>query len=819
MSSFFKKTIMLIIMVTIFMAPISGGIKTNKDNDLAFGIQKNEALAQTDSEKQKNSNLKLKDGEQLIISVPSKGIGYASAIFDITATNLKILTALNEGYKINTAIIDVTAKQPDDKALTTEGKTFDKTKSSDTIRICFGGSVAEDKKSCTSSDATTLKEDNDYKLKVEFFQYVGDQHTQSVTYFWTFRTGNKANNTSGDTTGDVKTYASQDSFGCSVNPTTWFTNCIALFLYQTIFVPISEVTKLAAKILDFFVYYSTNDLSYRSGFVTKAWGAVRDIANIFFIVALLYVAIKTILGLNVTNNKKLIGTIIIVALVINFSLFTTELVIDGSNILAKVFYNNITSVDQSGKALPAGSGGEKSISVGLVKQFNPQDIIGGQNIINNLGQFVLVTFLSIIMLCYMIYIFLSVSLLFVGRVVSLWISMIFSPIAFASYTVPFDIPGFGHKEWWKKLFENAMLAPLFIFFLYIIILFGDFLNLVTYSPATSTSWLDSLMHTIIPFAIIFILLKQAKALAVKYAGEIGAAIMTAGKMVGGLALGAATGGAAMLGTTALGNLASRAASSEGLQNAAKGTGFKGAIAKLGLKTANYGSKATFDVRKIAGVGALAKMGGINLEAAKGIGLGSKEGGYTQRRKEQVEKRQKRAKELEVREDEPLKQALNKTEMDLQGLLSKNTQDIEGLDKLIEKKRQEASDASSKYNAVKDTKGPTETPAELAVRTAAQTALNTANSELQDAKDNKTNLRTGLAYTNHNGTAKAAIGGNINTLETQQKTQTQAIKTENVERRQAEAKRIIKWGGNDIRTDREAAHKIIMEVKLDSGTKT
>ena len=67
----------------------------------------------------------------------------------------------------------------------------------------------------------------------------------------------------------------------------------------------------------------------------KGWGAVRDVANIFFILMLLYVAIKTVLSLNVTDNKRLVGVIIIVALLINFSLFTTKVVIDASNIFSK----------------------------------------------------------------------------------------------------------------------------------------------------------------------------------------------------------------------------------------------------------------------------------------------------------------------------------------------------------------------------------------------------------------------------------------------------------------------------------------------------
>ena len=257
-------------------------------------------------------------------------------------------------------------------------------------------------------------------------------------------------------------------FGCGSAPTSWFTNCIALLIYKIIYTPLASFTHLAAVVLDFFVYYSTNSGSYSSVFVARGWGAVRDIANIFFIIALLYIAIKTILSIGVSNNKKLIGAIVIVALLINFSLFFTEVIIDASNILAKVFYNNITPTDQNGADLKDNNaGGQKSVTIHLVDKFDPIPIFkdGGTIIKDNPGQFIFVTFLCIVLMIYMIYIFLSVALLFVGRVIALWLCMIFSPIAFISYTVPFKIPGFGHEEWWSELLKNAFLAPIFIFFL------------------------------------------------------------------------------------------------------------------------------------------------------------------------------------------------------------------------------------------------------------------------------------------------------------------------------------------------------------------
>ena len=350
------------------------------------------------------------------------------------------------------------------------------------------------------------------------------------------------------------------SLGCSLWPSSPnLPACIAGIFY-TFWSVSASVAELGGHFLDFFVYYSTNSDSYKNPFVEKGWGAVRDVANVFFIIVLLFVAIKMVLSLDDHGNKKLIGAVIVVALVINFSLFATKVVIDSSNILAKVFYNNITVENKTGGAT-SGSIGEKSISIGLIKKFNPQVIVqegdydakGKQAGKVGPGQFIFITLMLLIITIYTAYVFFSVALLFVARVVSLWLSMIFSPFAFLSFAVPFDMSGLGHKKWLDKLLKNAFLAPLFIFFLYIIVMFTDFLPSVAQQSANVTGdWMQKLMTVVIPFAILMMLLHRAKSLAEEYSGEMGNAVMSAGKLLGGLAVGGGALGLAAAGRGTVG---------------------------------------------------------------------------------------------------------------------------------------------------------------------------------------------------------------------------------------------------------------------------
>ncbi len=343
-----------------------------------------------------------------------------------------------------------------------------------------------------------------------------------------------------------------DQFGCDIEPWTWH-KCITMWIYELIWTPVAYLTRVAADILDFFIFYSIKSQTYQTGFIDKSWGAVRDIANVFFILGLLYVAIKTVLDMG-GGNKRLIVYIVIFALLINFSLFATKVVIDASNILTRVFYNRIDSVASNGTPLPPDSTKGKSITVGLVKQFNPHQILG-KSASEDIGGFLIIMIITFLLMIYMIYMFLSVAFLFVGRIVALWLAMIFSPIAFASYAVPGRVPGFGHNEWWSMLMQNAFLAPLFVFFLYIIILFGDFLKDIAYDT-TSTSWYDQMMKTVIAFAIIYIMLKKAKELAEKYSGEIGQAVRGAAATAVGVGIGSVAGVTALAGRGIVGGMAS-----------------------------------------------------------------------------------------------------------------------------------------------------------------------------------------------------------------------------------------------------------------------
>ena len=84
------------------------------------------------------------------------------------------------------------------------------------------------------------------------------------------------------------------------------------------------------------------------GAVEGAWTAFRDIANILIIGMFTFIAISIILGLKEFGQKKLIARVLIIAVLINFSLLFSKMIVDASNFVALQIYTASTGQTLSG---------------------------------------------------------------------------------------------------------------------------------------------------------------------------------------------------------------------------------------------------------------------------------------------------------------------------------------------------------------------------------------------------------------------------------------------------------------------------------------
>jgi hypothetical protein len=429
---------------------------------------------------------------------------------------------------------------------------------------------------------------------------------------------------------------------CSVTP--WgdgsVMGCVAQILYHGVFRPVAFFAMLMGKLFDFFIGYSLSDESYRHDFIQTGWQLVRDISNIFFIIIMIYSGLAAVFSTSNTSYKKVIPTLIVNALIINFSLFATRIIIDMSNITARIFYNQmVVKVDGQEKKGSDTDTGFKPISEAIVSSFNPQKIFEGsvleaepsvkdegnsESDVANFnsqsqtqgatgfkryskeyaGYFTLVTLVAIAISFSMAMMFWKTAFMFVGRVIGLYVAMIFSPFAFLSRgNVPLvnKIGSMNFSSWWGNLSKYALLAPIFIFFLYII---NAFLNVEFFTKVgldqNGQGFFGSVMYVVIPMLIIYGLVSRGVKIAEDLAGDYAKmaqkfATGAAGVVVGG-ALGVATGGIAVAGRNVIGRLGTRLASSQTLQNNSSRGGIRGALADRVMRSGNFLSRATYDAR-------------------------------------------------------------------------------------------------------------------------------------------------------------------------------------------------------------------------------
>ncbi|MCF7833802.1 MAG: hypothetical protein K9L98_00050 [Candidatus Pacebacteria bacterium] len=590
----------------------------------------------------------------------------------VSISDIKIEQTTDSTISFSIKLLNVDANKTLTVSIHKSKPTLDKPLTEETIRTTQKevSAALEQKVSVTFQKSGTHPIDNSttYYISALF------QNTKQKSWAYASFVGGSV----GSTISEVETIASTDpgengegdfeeiTGGCGFfSGGKGFAACFA-WIFYLIFVVASKIATLCAMFLDFFVYYSTSSGAYSNGFISKGWGTIRDIANMFFIVTLIFVGVKTVLNLNVSDNKKLLGMVVVIALTINFSLFLTRVVVDASNILARSFYTSIKATNASGDP-SVGSAGEKRISEGLVAQFNPHNIIRTSADYDKSGAggyIFIVLFLTVIIL-YTGYVFMSVAVFFLTRVISIWIAMIFSPIAFVSVALPFDIPKMSFGHWWNDLIKNAMMAPVFVFFLYIIVMLSGELNaIISYQePTSAAEWVEQLMAKVIPFLIIMGLLQKAKSVTADYAGEIGAmaqkAVGTVGTVAGGLALGGVAGLAAKGLSSTVGAMSSKIANSEGLKDASKKKGIQGFMSKKLLNASDKLSGSSFDIRK-SPINSLVAKTGIDMNKSSMIGLGTNktEGGY----KGSMERKDKKQSEKEKREEERLKTNLTDTQV-------------------------------------------------------------------------------------------------------------------------------------------------------------
>ena len=211
---------------------------------------------------------------------------------------------------------------------------------------------------------------------------------------------------------------------------------------------------MAIFLLHFFIQLAGYNNFIDTPVVKLGWVMVRDLANMFFVVALLVIAFATMLGRESYEWKKTMVKLVLMAIFVNFSLLIGQLIIDVAHVFTVTFLNaiastasgNLIQMFQFDKVWAANTPGEGETGPVLFQ------ILLASGFAAMLSGLAMVTIgaYTIVML---------------ARTVVLWVALILSPLGFIFSILPATQK--YAKEWWDTFSKHVLAAPIMVFFLWL----------------------------------------------------------------------------------------------------------------------------------------------------------------------------------------------------------------------------------------------------------------------------------------------------------------------------------------------------------------
>lgn len=252
---------------------------------------------------------------------------------------------------------------------------------------------------------------------------------------------------------------------------TWFsTECFAYVYTQIVKMLVTigvAISSLSGKLFDITLRMGLETYSaYASApIMATLWRTLRDLANLCFIFILLYVALRTMLGLS-TSPMKLVFNVLIAALLINFSFAITRVVVDASNVPATAFYNILTH------------DGTESTAKLVLEVMSIDDLANYDSLTptdSNVGAKVLLAMkapmvtaayatVCLLFIAAMNVMFFALSIMMLLRTIALILLIIASPVAFLAFAMPDSLGGL-FKSWGSNLLRQAFWLPIVLLLL------------------------------------------------------------------------------------------------------------------------------------------------------------------------------------------------------------------------------------------------------------------------------------------------------------------------------------------------------------------
>jgi hypothetical protein len=293
-----------------------------------------------------------------------------------------------------------------------------------------------------------------------------------------------------------------------LNPISSVVNCLLLYVLKLLTNLLEAVTTLFNYIIQpkNFTDVVGNKIIY------EMWAFVRDILNVAFILTLLFSAFCTVFQISKYSYKSLLITLIIMALLVNFSFPIARVIIDFSNVIMYYFINNLGMDSKTSNAIFTNIARDSALGKIIYQDSVKTDT-------SYLMASVIFTFMFTVTL-------LIVAILFVIRMIVLAILVIFSSVAFVGSIVPFLSS--QASKWWDMLFKYAFFGPLMIFMIVVATKMmaaiadhqGRMAQIATSNKASDPTTIAAMAFFAIPIVILWVGLGTAQSMSIFGAGAV-----------------------------------------------------------------------------------------------------------------------------------------------------------------------------------------------------------------------------------------------------------------------------------------------------------
>lgn len=240
--------------------------------------------------------------------------------------------------------------------------------------------------------------------------------------------------------------------------------------------------------------------------VIKGWPFVQGVANLGFILALIFIALTVVLRLDNYNVKKLIPRLFLAALLVNFSLLIGGVLIDLSRVLMAVMVRAL------------GGSSIENIAVNILlsskiftQAFQLKSLVAdGSLVLRNVTKDTLGLVVATVFIWGLLGAFFTLLVGLFMRYIMLILLLIVSPLAYLALA----FPGMGSlaTRWWKEFIKYVFYGPIVMFVL--VLLVGvtnnlDIKGLFGVPPPAGAPPVQQALEAIVSVTIVIVMLIAA----------------------------------------------------------------------------------------------------------------------------------------------------------------------------------------------------------------------------------------------------------------------------------------------------------------------